>query len=109
MKRIYLIDCPGVVYASDDSETDIVLKGVVSFRRISGMPECEQNQENLIVYCFCNQVRVENLKNPEEHIGAVLERVQKDSLQRTYGLEAWTDPSDFLSQLSHRSGRLLKV
>lgn len=29
MRRIYLIDCPGVVYPSDDSDTDIVLKGVV--------------------------------------------------------------------------------
>lgn len=29
-KRIFLIDCPGVVYQSKDSETDIVLKGVVS-------------------------------------------------------------------------------
>lgn len=29
-KRIFLIDCPGVVYHSTDSETDIVLKGVVS-------------------------------------------------------------------------------
>jgi len=30
MKRIYLIDCPGVVYPVGDSETDTVLKGVVS-------------------------------------------------------------------------------
>lgn len=30
-KRIFLIDCPGVVYPSkEDSDTDIVLKGVVS-------------------------------------------------------------------------------
>lgn len=28
-KRIFLIDCPGVVYQNSDSETDIVLKGVV--------------------------------------------------------------------------------
>ena len=30
MRRIYLIDCPGVVYPSSDTETDIILKGVVS-------------------------------------------------------------------------------
>jgi len=30
MKRIFLIDCPGVVYPVGDSETDTVLKGVVS-------------------------------------------------------------------------------
>ena len=29
MRRIYLIDCPGVVYTSGDTETDIILKGVV--------------------------------------------------------------------------------
>lgn len=30
MRRIYLIDCPGVVYPTGDTETEIVLKGVVS-------------------------------------------------------------------------------
>lgn len=32
MKRINLIDCPGIVYQSKDSDTDIVLKGVVGYR-----------------------------------------------------------------------------
>ena len=27
MRRIFLIDCPGVVYPSGDTESDIVLKG----------------------------------------------------------------------------------
>jgi ribosome biogenesis GTPase A len=35
MKRIFLIDCPGVVYPVGDSETDIVLKGVVSQHELS--------------------------------------------------------------------------
>jgi ribosome biogenesis GTPase A len=30
MRRIFLIDCPGVVYPTGDTETEIVLKGVVS-------------------------------------------------------------------------------
>ena len=30
-KRILLIDCPGVVYHNNDSETAVVLKGVVGF------------------------------------------------------------------------------
>jgi ribosome biogenesis GTPase A len=30
-KRVFLIDCPGVVYQNNDSETDVVLKGVVGF------------------------------------------------------------------------------
>ena len=35
MKRIYLIDCPGVVYPTGDSEADIVLKGVVRAEKLS--------------------------------------------------------------------------
>jgi hypothetical protein len=40
MKRIFLIDCPGVVYnKNDDDQTDIVLKGVVRV-------------ENLVRICY---------------------------------------------------------
>lgn len=81
MKRIYLIDCPGVVYPSDDSDTEIVLKGVV---------------------------RVENIKSPEDHIPAVLERVKREYLQRNYKIELWNDAEDFLEKLAKRTGKLLK-
>ena len=37
MKRIFLIDCPGVVYPSGDTETEIVLKGVVSYYQIDNL------------------------------------------------------------------------
>jgi len=58
MKGIYLIDCPGVVYPPHgDSETDLVLKGVV---------------------------RVENVPDPENHITAVLDRVQPAHLLQHY-------------------------
>lgn len=82
MRKIYLIDCPGVVYPSGDSETEIVLKGVV---------------------------RVENLKNPEDHIGEVLKRVKRDYIFNTYKIEKWTGVEHFLEQLCKKSGRLLKV
>ncbi|XP_048881431.1 nucleolar GTP-binding protein 2 [Brienomyrus brachyistius] len=81
MRRIFLIDCPGVVYPSEDSETDIVLKGVV---------------------------QVEKIKNPEEHIGAVLERAKPEYIQKTYRVPCWTSPEDFLEKLAFRSGKLLK-
>ncbi|KAI0218667.1 GTPase required for pre-60S ribosomal subunit nuclear export and maturation [Massospora cicadina] len=82
MKRIYLIDCPGIVHPStEDSEADIVLKGVV---------------------------RVENLKSPEDHIDQLLLRVKKSYLQKTYQLANWTSPTHFLSQLARKSGKLLK-
>lgn len=81
MRRIYLIDCPGVVYPTGDSDTDIVLKGVV---------------------------RVENLRDPTEHIPAVLERVRPEYLSRSYQLSSWSNAEDFLEQLAKRMGRLLK-
>ncbi|XP_047334007.1 nuclear/nucleolar GTPase 2 [Impatiens glandulifera] len=80
-KRIFLIDCPGVVYQSNDSETDIVLKGVV---------------------------RVTNLPDADEHIGEVLKRVKKEHLQRAYKIKEWVDDEDFLLQLCKSSGKLLK-
>lgn len=81
MRRIFLIDCPGVVYPSGDSETDIVLKGVV---------------------------RIENIQNPEDHVPAVLERVKLQHIQQNYGIEKWTDANDFLERLAQKTGRLLK-
>lgn len=102
MKRIYLIDCPGVEPTSaHDSETDTVLKGVV---------------------------RVENLSSPSEFIPTLLDRVRPVYLSRTYDLphpsshptaaasSATSDPSDearwqsdaFLEALARKSGKLLK-
>ncbi|XP_068426239.1 nucleolar GTP-binding protein 2 [Clinocottus analis] len=81
MRRIFLIDCPGVVYPSEDSESDIVLKGVV---------------------------QVEKIKNPEEHIGAVLERAKPEYIQKTYRIPSWTSAEDFLEKMAFRTGKLMK-
>uniref|UniRef100_A0A8B9JR25 Nucleolar GTP-binding protein 2 n=1 Tax=Astyanax mexicanus TaxID=7994 RepID=A0A8B9JR25_ASTMX len=81
MRRIFLIDCPGVVYPSEDSETDIVLKGVV---------------------------QVEKIRNPEDHIGAVLERAKAEYIQKTYRIPSWSSAEDFLEKLAFRTGKLLK-
>ncbi|XP_066137803.1 nucleolar GTP-binding protein 2 [Euwallacea fornicatus] len=81
MRRIYLIDCPGVVYPSAETDTEKVLKGVV---------------------------RVELVNNPEDYIAAVLERVKKDYIIKTYKVEDWKDSIDFLEKMAQRSGRLLK-
>ncbi|KAL6314659.1 hypothetical protein AAG906_027005 [Vitis piasezkii] len=80
-KRIFLIDCPGVVYQNSDSETDVVLKGVV---------------------------RVTNLEDASEHIGEVLKRVKKEHLERAYKIKDWDDENDFLVQLCKLTGKLLK-
>ncbi|KAL7712866.1 Nucleolar GTP-binding protein 2 [Entamoeba marina] len=81
LKNIYLIDCPGVVYPSGDSESEIILKGVV---------------------------RVENVSDPEHHIQVILDRVKEDYIRKTYDVAQWEDDEDFLSQLARKRGKLLK-
>jgi nuclear GTP-binding protein len=90
MKRIYLIDCPGVVPRShEDSETELVLKGAI---------------------------RVENITHPEDHIEAVLARVRPEYIRRIYfsannddkGSVDWTDAHDFMVKVAKQKGKLLK-
>jgi nuclear GTP-binding protein len=80
-KRIYLIDCPGVVYDSGDSDADIVLKGVV---------------------------RAEKLETPSEYIGEVLKRTKPQYIEQVYGIKDWKDSEDFMTMMAEKSGKLLK-
>lgn len=81
-KRIYMIDCPGVVYDSENqNETDIVLKGVV---------------------------RAERLLDPEYYINGLLSRADTDSIRGIYKIDSWNDHEDFLEQLARKYGKLLK-
>ncbi|MCJ1390625.1 GTPase required for pre-60S ribosomal subunit nuclear export and maturation [Xylographa bjoerkii] len=82
MKRIYLIDCPGVVPPSNnDSEQDILLRGVV---------------------------RVENVENPEQYIAAVLNKTKPQHIERTYDIRGYNTPTEFLELLARKGGRLLR-
>lgn len=83
MKRIYLIDCPGIVPQNHhDSPKELLLRGVV---------------------------RVENVEHPEQYIPAVLKRVKKHHMARTYNLSDWNDDHiEFLEILARKGGRLLK-
>ncbi|XP_076069473.1 uncharacterized protein LOC143041461 [Oratosquilla oratoria] len=81
MQRIYLIDCPGVVPPSHETSVDVVLKGAV---------------------------RTEYLENPEDYIPVVLERVRHDYVKKTYKIEEWISPNDFLEKVARRSGKLRK-
>ena len=81
MKSIYLVDCPGTVQPSGNSEEDAVLKGVV---------------------------RIEQLRHAEEYIEPLLGRVRKEYIQRTYGIAEWEDAHDFLEQHARKIGKLLK-
>lgn len=82
MKRIYLIDCPGVVPPNgNDSEVDILLRGVV---------------------------RVENVENPEQYITAVLAKTKPRHIERTYEISGYNTTVEFLELLARKGGRLLK-
>lgn len=81
MRRIYLIDCPGVVYPSAETDSEKVLKGVV---------------------------RVELINNPEDYIAEVLNRVKPEYMRKTYRIDEWATPLEFLEKLAQRTGKLLK-
>jgi nuclear GTP-binding protein len=81
-RRIYLIDCPGIVPPNpNDSDVELLLRGVV---------------------------RVENVENPSQYVSTMLDLCQKRHIERTYSIASWKNEDDFLEILARKSGRLLK-
>ncbi|XP_016928827.2 nucleolar GTP-binding protein 2 [Drosophila suzukii] len=81
MKRIFLIDCPGVVYPTAETDTEKVLKGVV---------------------------RVELVTNPEDYVDSLLQRVRREYISKNYKIDHWNTSTHFLEQLAQKTGKLLK-
>ncbi|XP_027220127.1 uncharacterized protein Ns2 [Penaeus vannamei] len=81
MRKIYLVDCPGVVPPSHETPTDMVLKGTV---------------------------RTEYLKDPFDYIPPILERVKRDYISKTYDVHEWATPEELIEKVARRSGKLLK-
>ncbi|GBP18999.1 Nucleolar GTP-binding protein 2 [Eumeta japonica] len=81
MRRIFLIDCPGIVYPSAETDTEKVLKGVV---------------------------RVELVQSPADYIEEVIKRVRKEYLIKTYKVDDWETATEFLEKMAARTGKLLK-
>ncbi|KAG7895427.1 hypothetical protein KL925_000137 [Ogataea polymorpha] len=82
MKRIFLIDCPGIVPPSTkDTEADILFRGVV---------------------------RVEHVSNPEQFIPDLLAKCERKHLERTYEIKGWKNATEFIEMLARKHGRLLK-
>jgi nuclear GTP-binding protein len=81
MNKIYVIDCPGVVYPTGNTDTDLVLKGVV---------------------------RIENIQDPEDYVTEVLKRVKREYMEKTYKISDWKDTEEFLEKLAIRFGKLKK-
>jgi nuclear GTP-binding protein len=81
-RRIYLIDCPGVVPPNpNDTPEQILLRGVV---------------------------RVENVENPAQYIQTALGMCQRRHIDRTYELGPWTNADEFLELMARKTGKLLK-
>merc|ERR1711990_1210431 len=80
-KRIYLIDCPGIVYDQGETDADKVLKGVV---------------------------RAERIPDPESYIQPILDRVDKKHITDIFGVHSWQDSEDFIAQVAERTGKLKK-
>lgn len=93
MKRIFLIDCPGIVPpSSKDSEADILFRGVV---------------------------RVEHVSDPEQYIPEMMQKCERKHLERTYEVSGWCNyeedsskleeaSAQFLELIARKQGRLLK-
>ena len=81
-KRIYLIDCPGIVPPSQYS-----------------------TPENLLLR---GAIRVDNVDNPEQYIPGLLTRVQRHHMERTYDIQGWEGHTHFLEMIARKSGRLLR-
>ena len=97
-KRIFLIDCPGVVYGN------VELPASASAAADSSLVALE-NETTAVLK---GVVRIDNLEEPAQYADGVLSRVKTEYLRRTYGIASWTDSTDFLEQLARQSGRLLK-
>ena len=80
-KRIYLIDCPGVVYEEGQSEMDRVLKNVV---------------------------RAEKIEEPMIFVQGILDRVHPEIMKKIYKINSWTDTEDFVKQCANKYGKLVK-
>ena len=82
-KRIYLIDCPGIVYDADNGcDSDLVLKGVT---------------------------RAEKLKDPDFYVEAILLEVKPEVLMKVYDVGTFGgDCQEFLKLVALKLGRLMK-
>ncbi|KAL4505148.1 hypothetical protein ABPG72_016215 [Tetrahymena utriculariae] len=81
-KRIYLIDCPGVVYYHDGrDDVEVVLKGCI---------------------------RAEKIDDPTFYIHVILQKTNPIHIKKTYGVNEWEDDQDFLEKLAVKKGKLKK-
>ncbi|XP_045165338.2 guanine nucleotide-binding protein-like 3 homolog [Mercenaria mercenaria] len=80
-KHVRLLDSPGVVMATEKSDTSVILR---------------------------NCVKLENLEDPTGPVEAILKRCNKQQMMLHYCITEYKDVHEFLSLLARRLGRLKK-
>ncbi|KAL9650036.1 hypothetical protein ABK040_003154 [Willaertia magna] len=109
MRKIFLIDCPGVVHDTDENNLNLTLKN--NYVLNNKVDDNYVNRHNKIVnHLLKGILRAENVTEDDLYdvIKIVLERIKKEYIQRTYQILIWKDHYDFLSQLAVRSGKYYK-
>jgi nuclear GTP-binding protein len=80
-KQIRLIDSPGVIFASVDTDPTLLLR---------------------------NCIRVEQLDDPVHAVSVLVGRCGRDQLMQVYSIPAFNSPDEFLLHVAQRKGKLLK-
>jgi len=80
-KNVKLLDCPGIVFSSHNTESDLILR---------------------------NCVKVEQLEDPISPVEAILRRCKKDKMLEIYCIPNYEDSKEFLSHIARKMGKLSK-
>lgn len=80
-KRIYLIDCPGIVADENQTEADKVMRSIV---------------------------RATKIPDPAQYVQAILDRAERKHIYDVYGIGEYEDSEEFLKKLAIKTGKLQK-
>jgi len=80
-KNITLIDCPGIIFASDMSESDAALRNCINFDQI---------------------------EDPILPIQAILSRCTREQIVQIYKIPMFSTPAEFLQHVAMKRGKILR-
>eukprot|EP00741_Cyanophora_paradoxa_P007833 tig00001215_g7579.t1 len=78
-KQIKLLDCPGIVFSSNDTDPAVVLR---------------------------NAVRVETIADPVVPVQVLLQRCRVEDVVKVYEVPAFKEPLEFLAHVARKRGKL---
>jgi hypothetical protein len=107
MRRIQLIDCPGIVPtgiagAAITSEAEAEAFATITRDDESGEAGCGRRRSTPEVdLVLRGVVRAERLVDPTLFVPTILARAKKDHLVNVYGIREWEDGEDFLTKVCY--------